>query len=387
LLAARMNIALVILHADPARGGAERYTIDLAAALLSRGHGVSLLAEDFAETIPAVTRVRLGRGKGGTRVGRYVQFCEDLDRHVGDSRYDIVHAMLPVRRCDVYHPHAGIAAEAVAEGHLKYEGAVMRVVSQTANRLNRRRQRFAAVEGSLLNGTRPPMVICLSRYVERALGRHYPHAPGRRRVLLNGVDLRRFDPATYASAGSALRQRLGIGADKIVALLIAQDFARKGLHDAIAALAAVADPRLVLVAVGKQDPSPYQRSSAALGVGERVIFPGPSADPRPFYQAADLFVLPTRHDPCSLVVLEALAMGVPVISTAANGACEAMTPGEQGIVLADSADIAGLAVAMRKLLDGEERRRMKEACLALRPSLSFDRHVDGLLEIYAAVAR
>jgi UDP-glucose:(heptosyl)LPS alpha-1,3-glucosyltransferase len=183
-----------------------------------------------------------------------------------------------------------------------------------------------------------------------------------------------------------LRQRLCIGPEKIVALMIAQDFARKGLHEAIEALASVEDTRLVLVAVGKQDPSLYQRSASALGCGERVIFPGSCDDPRPFYQAADMFVLPTRHDPCSLVVLEALAMGVPVISTAANGACEAMTPDEQGIVLADSADIAGLAVAMRKLLDGDSRRRMKEACLALRPSLSYDLHVDGLLAIYAAAA-
>jgi UDP-glucose:(heptosyl)LPS alpha-1,3-glucosyltransferase len=379
-----VNIALVILHADPTRGGAERYTIDLAAALLSRGHAVSLLAEDFAETPPSAKRVSLGRAKGGTRVGRYVRFCDDLDRHLGDHRYDIVHAMLPVRHCDVYHPHAGIAAEAVAEGHLKHEGAVMRVLSQTANRLNRRRQRFAAMERSLLTGPSRPMVICLSRYVERTLGRHYQLAPDRRRILLNGVDLRRFDPATDDAAGNALRQRLGIGPEKILALMIAQDFVRKGLHEAIAALATIQDPRLLLMAVGKQDPSPYQRSAAALGVGERVIFPGPCGDPRPFYQAADMFVLPTRHDPCSLVVLEALAMGIPVISTAANGACEAMTPGQEGIVLADSADIAGLATAMRKLLDDHTRRRMKEACIALRPSLSYDHHVDRLLEIYAA---
>ncbi|HEX4124703.1 MAG TPA: glycosyltransferase family 4 protein [Tepidisphaeraceae bacterium] len=381
-----MNIALVILNADPARGGAERYTADLAAALLARGHAASLLARDFADGLPPATRVPLGGGKGGTRVGRYVRFCDDLDRHLGNTRYDIVHAMLPVRRCDIYHPHAGIAAEAVAEGHLKHEGSVMRVVSQTANRLNRRRQRFASVERDLLAGRRPPVVVCLSRYVERSLDRHYQLPADRRRVLLNSVDLKRFDPSGDRQAADALRQQLGVGPGKVAALMIAQDFARKGLHQAIAAVATIKDPRLVFVAVGKQDPSAYRRSAAALGCDDRVVFPGPCADPRPFYQMADFFVLPTRHDPCSLVVLEALAMGVPVISTAANGACEAMTRGTHGTVLADSADVTGLASAMRNLLDESLRRQMADACLALRPSLSYEHHVDRLLEIYAEAA-
>src|SRR5688500_7515360 len=106
-----MKIALVILHADPARGGAERYTADIAAALGARGHEVSVVAGDFPEKYADVERVEL-KARGVTRVGQYQSFLDALDQHLGERAYDVVHAMLPVRRCDSYHPHAGIAAEA-----------------------------------------------------------------------------------------------------------------------------------------------------------------------------------------------------------------------------------------------------------------------------------
>ena len=114
----------------------------------------------------------------------------------------------------------------------------------------------------------------------------------------------------------------------------------------------------------------------------RVSFAGAAADPRPFYNDADFFVLPTRHDPCSLVVLEALAMGLPVISTKFNGACEIMTDGVHGYVLDDPADVDALAGAMRKLLDPRRRAEMSQACLELRPKLSYEHHLDRLEEIY-----
>ena len=97
---------------------------------------------------------------------------------------------------------------------------------------------------------------------------------------------------------------------------------------------------------------------------------------------ADFFVLPTKHDPCSLVVLEALAMGLPVVSTVYNGATEIMTDGVHGYVLPDPSDVDALAGAMRKMLDPDRRAQMSRACLELRPQLSYDTHLDRLLGIY-----
>lgn len=375
-----MKIGLVILHADPLRGGAERYTVDLATALNARGHRSVLIASSFGEGVKRPEDVLL-RGRR-TRVGRYLGVLGELNRHLESNHYDIVHAMLPVRRCDVYHPHAGIAADAIASGHLKHDGPIRQMLAHTANQFNRRRQKFAAIERELLTSPNPPVVFCLSEYVKRIVCKHYPLSDDKTPMLFNAVDLARFDPGARPAAGDEIRRRFNIDHGKVVALMIAQDFARKGLREAIGALAQVKDPNLILLVVGKENANPYRNLAGQHGLGKRVVFAGPTDDPYSFYRAADFFILPTRHDPCSLVVLEALAMGLPVISTVFNGACDIMTDGEHGFVLKDPTDVAALSNAMQKLVDPRTRDTMAKACTQLRPRLSYERHLDELLRIY-----
>jgi UDP-glucose:(heptosyl)LPS alpha-1,3-glucosyltransferase len=221
--------------------------------------------------------------------------------------------------------------------------------------------------------------------VKGTVRKHYDLADTKLETLFNAVDLGRFDPAARADMRENLRMQFSIGPDHTVGLMIAQDFARKGLKEAIEALAIAADPRLKLLVVGSQDPTSYRKLAADRGVADRVIFNGPTKDPYAFYQAADFFVLPTRHDPCSLVVLESLAMGVPVISSIFNGACEIMRDGTHGFVLNDPSNVDALAQAMTQMTEAGRRSAMREACLQLRPALSYETHVDRLLEIYSRV--
>src|SRR5436190_6810659 len=205
-----MKIALVILHAHPARGGAERYTADLAGALAGRGHAVSVLAADFGGDYPEVEQVTMQSG-GMSRYQRYRWFLDSLDEHLAKHSYDIVHAMLPVRKCDLYHPHAGIAAE------------TRRGIKGI---FNARREKMARVEGELLTRDDPPVVLVLSDYVKQFVTKHYPGlSDAKLQKLFNSVDLRRFEPREAREKSS----------DEVVALIIAQDFARKGVPQAIEA--------------------------------------------------------------------------------------------------------------------------------------------------------
>jgi UDP-glucose:(heptosyl)LPS alpha-1,3-glucosyltransferase len=380
-----VNIALVILHADSAKGGAETYSVDLARALAERGHAVSMLAATFADSLDSrISRVPLAHA-GATRLRRYLRFLDALDAHLASTRYDIVHAMLPVRRCDLYHPHAGVAAEAVAAGHLKHGSGVKQAFARLANAMNRKRQRFSAVERALLmrdGGRAAPLVICLSEYIKATVRRHYPLPEQKLGTLVNAVDLKKFDPGQAKVAGAQVREKHGIETSQVVALIVAQDFARKGLREAIEAWRLVANERLVLLVVGKDDFAPYANLAERAKFAKNLVYAGATGDVRPYYAAADCFVLPTRHDPCSLVVLEALAMGLPVISTCFNGACEVMTEGQHGFVLPDPGDVQALAAAMRQMLDDTARRRMHEACLTLRPRLAYEHHLEELLRLY-----
>jgi UDP-glucose:(heptosyl)LPS alpha-1,3-glucosyltransferase len=375
-----VKIALVILHADAGRGGAERYTLDLADSLAGRGHDVAILASSFQSGKTAGHRVQLAAG-GITRTGRYSSFLDSLDDELKRVEYDIVHAMLPVRRCDIYHPHAGIAVEAVAEGHLNKSGAIRRWAARIGNCFNLRRNQFAQVERQLLTGANPPVVLCLSDLIKAVVKKYYPGLADEKLVsLFNGIDLAKFDPDTRAEARLEIRDRFSITHDEVVGLMLAQDFERKGLRQAIESLVKV--PGLILLVGGRPDPSPYRQLAKSLGVSDRVIFAGQVNDPVALYKAADFFVLPTRFDPCSLVVLESLAMGLPVISTVKNGACEIMQNGVHGFVLEDPDDISALTGAMCVVADKIHRIKMSESCLALRHRLSQGTHLDLLQAVY-----
>jgi UDP-glucose:(heptosyl)LPS alpha-1,3-glucosyltransferase len=369
-----MRIALVILHADPQRGGAERYTVDLASALAAGGHDVSLCATTFADAPgPAVKVVPLST-TAKTRSGRYRQALAQIDHLTQRGNFEIVHAMFPVRRCDLYHPHAGLAVDATDQAAL------------TTSLFNPRRQMMAEVERQLLAGATPPLVLCLSDAMRAEVARRYPNLPADRTAkLFNAVDLARFDPARTdipAWISPAVPPTAPIIA------MIAQDFERKGVATAIAALAQLRsdNPDLRLVVAGGDRPGKFKRLARQMGVADRVIFTGSLPDVRALYRSAQMLVLPTRRDPCSLVVLEALAMGLPVITTRCNGASEIMTDGVHGYILDQPDHVADLAARMRTILQARLRSEMATACLALRPRLSFETHVQSLLAIYQRIS-
>lgn len=364
------RVALVVLHGDARRGGAERYTAQLATTLFqSHDLKVTVIAGAFADgwAGEAGEAVPLG-ARGETRVGIYQDFVEKLRQHLTANPYDIVHAMLPVPAglCDIYHPHAGIAAR------------------RTGSRLgwwtNPRRRLFARIERDLLTGPRPPIVLTLSGLVEAELLWAHPALPrDRGRRLFNGVDLERFSPDVAPLDRSELKSTAG----DVLALFVSNNFQLKGLFPLLEAMARV--PALKLVVVGRDDPAPFARRAGQLGIARRIHFAGSLGDPARLYAAADLLVLPTRRDSCSLVVLEALASGLPVISTRTNGACEIMTDGREGIILDRWDDVDALAEALTRLLDAQTRSAMRAAALALRPVLSWSKHVETLQTIYADV--
>jgi UDP-glucose:(heptosyl)LPS alpha-1,3-glucosyltransferase len=372
-----MKIALVTKRTDPSRGGAERYTVDLATALMREGHKVFILAASVRGVPKGVTPVRLS-ARGFTGIGRQKRFLDSLGSHLRSNRYDIVHAMLPVRRCDVYHPHAGMMRANVASDSL------------WTRLTNPRRGYNARVEGDLLEGDRPPMVLCLSEYVKSAVKRVYDLPDARLPILFNAVNLDRFDPAKHLELRDSTRHQFGFSSDDVVGLFLGHDFERKGLREAILALqrsSSSGEERLRLLVVGRPRGAEFQALAQDERIRDRIVFAGHVDDSRPVYHAADFLVLPTKHDPCSLVVLEGLAMGVPVISTVFNGACEIMTSGTHGFVLDNPTDVASLASAMEAMTDDSRRRGMAAAALALRPALAYQRHLDTLLSIYERVRK
>src|SRR5262249_27973853 len=149
------------------------------------------------------------------------------------------------------------------------------------NQLNPKRQKFAAVETKLLSDAHRPITICLSDYVRRTILRYYTLNEQDLATLFNAVDLERLDRNTRPGAREKMREKLAVQPNQVAALMIAQDCERKGLREAIRAVAQANETRLKLIAMGKQDPAAYVDLAQSLGVD--VTFCGPSDDVYPFY--------------------------------------------------------------------------------------------------------
>jgi glycosyltransferase involved in cell wall biosynthesis len=188
------------------------------------------------------------------------------------------------------------------------------------------------------------------------------HVPADRvQVVHNGVDTAEFYPPSSSAEAAGLRVSLGLPGEAPL-LLFAGDLRspRKGLDTVLRAMAHLpCDVHLVVA--GEARRSPYPGAAQRAGLSSRVHFIGFRRDLAQVMRACDLFVLPTHYDPFGLVVLEAMACGLPPITTAMAGAAEVVTPGVDGIVLSDPDDHRALAEHVRRLIDDTEHRHAMSA--------------------------
>jgi UDP-glucose:(heptosyl)LPS alpha-1,3-glucosyltransferase len=167
-------------------------------------------------------------------------------------------------------------------------------------------------------------------------------------------------------------------------LFAAHNLRLKGLRPLLQALAALraGHARVRLAVIGGSPGHADAQLVSRLAVGSAVHFAGLAADPRPYYAAADAFVLPTFHDACSLTVLEACASGLPAITTQCNGVADLMASGKDGFVISEATAVDELVSAMTICLDPGTRERVGHAARALAVRCSMDRHVDAIEALY-----
>ena len=194
---------------------------------------------------------------------------------------------------------------------------------------------------------RRPYLVAVSRGVGREYERHYGVPAERIFCISNGVDRARYRPAEDRAA---LRRELGLPEDERLLLFVGHEFARKGLRLVIEGLA-ICRPaaRPILLVVGADRPGPYRERARALGVGERVRFLGLRSDLCRLYAACDLFALLSNYEAFGLVGLEALASGLPVVTTRVSGMEDYIRDGENGLLVERGA--RAFASALERLLD------------------------------------
>jgi UDP-glucose:(heptosyl)LPS alpha-1,3-glucosyltransferase len=269
--------------------------------------------------------------------------------------------------------------------------AGLRAAKQVFDWLNPRVRAPLWLEGRQFAADPPPEVVAISRMVRRDMQEFYRVPDERLHLVYNGVDVKHFSPEACRSRRDEARDRLGLAECETCFLLVAHNFKLKGVRELVEAAAllqtsAVGRDPWRIVVVGKANPRPYQQLAERLGCAGRIRFTGPAPDVLPVYAAADVYVHPTWYDPCSLVVLEALACGLPVITTRFNGASELMEDGREGFVLDSPADVGRLAEMMERLLDPRLCGPMGESARRTAEQYPIERNFREMLEVFTHVA-
>ncbi len=356
-----MRVGFLIDEWRPDRGGAERALAAFAAHLVERGHEVHAFAREADPAAPG--EAHLVRASGATRAKRERRLARALVDAAGEAGCDATVGVRHLERVDLYWPHDGAHRETL-QAQRRARGR------SPEPRWPGRHRAFLELEAQLLAEGGARVVACVSELVRRELAEHYPACADRLRAAPNGVDLRRFHPDRRMDRGWHLRGALEVDARTPLFAFAGADGVRKGLPTLLEALAGMTGERWKLVVAGVRHPARWRRIARARGLDDGRVLVVEPQDAAALFAAADVTVLPTWRDACGLVVLESLAAGTPVVTTAAAGAAEAVRTPAAGTVLPEPGDPAALRAALDEQRDRVARdtvdRTAVRACVTDR---------------------
>jgi len=249
---------------------------------------------------------------------------------------------------DIYQPHGGVHRSWFFKETARYEQPLRSLV-RFIKRLSLKDTVQRLMEWWAFKVARP-RVIAISEMVANDMARFFQYPKERIHLVPNGVDLDTYDPKNRVHR-EAVRQGFCIDSDDFVFLFVAQNPKLKGYDVLIDACIRLLPLPFKVLVVGPYD-SGMKRKAEPLG--GRVLFAGKSRELARIYPACDCLVHPTYYDACSLVVLESLASGVPVITTNANGASMYLDDSNGSVI--DPGDASGLSEAMKNMMVGPRGR-------------------------------
>lgn len=357
-----MKLALVRQKYTP-YGGAERFVAQALDALRQQGVDIEIVARQWegADNGLRCDPFYLGR------TWRDWGFARCVRRVIASARHDLVQSHERIPGCHIYRAGDGVHA------------TWLDLASKPMTALSPWHRYTLAAEVATLRHPSLRAVICNSRMVMDDIARRFPETADKLHLIYNSVDAERFHPGLRNEHRRAMRKNVGAGPTAPVILFVGSGFARKGIATLIEALALMQTHAAELWIVGRdKDAKQYAQLAGKLGLTQRVRFFGPQADVLPYYGAADLFCLPTLYDPCPNAAFEALACGLPVVTTTTCGAAELIAPGDNGAVcpprdpmaLAQQLDVicpaaAGMADAARATVAALSPGAMAEQLAAL----------------------
>jgi UDP-glucose:(heptosyl)LPS alpha-1,3-glucosyltransferase len=360
----KLRFATAIPDFSRRKGGAERYLVDLCTRMASEDFEVHVYAEHWEEEVQGI-HFHLVKTIPFPKSARLLSFAVRATREMMNGHFDVTLGVGNTLAADVLQPHGGVHWAWFWRSLRAYDHPFLWVIKFLGRVLSPKQWIQGYIENAPYKKNDFYRIVAISDMVKQDVMHWYGIPEGQIAVVYNGVDTERFHPRNRQHR-EEIRKRHGIG-DQFVILFVSNNFRMKGLGYLVKALAEIRkeDRRpFKLLVLGRDRQRPYLRLAKKMGISKEVVFVGSTDEPEKYYGAADLLVHPTFYDACSLTVLEALASGLPVITTVLNGAAGTITDGQVGFVIQSPRDHHGLPEKIAFFFD--ERRRQESRVLARR---------------------
>jgi len=340
----KWRIAILRRNFSPT-GGAERYLLRLASGMATQGHHLTLYCEEWSPRENPFQEVRKINSDDPISYARKVMNQPMHDRH------DIVFSLERVPGCDIYRAGDGLHAEWLA-----YRRAFYPVMGAVRSALRSKNRDICRLEAQVFAPGGVKRVICNSRFIADQIIQRFNFPEERIDLIPNGVPFQQFSMGDRTLG----RRALGLNPDDYVVLLVGSGKERKG-H-----------------AIAREAMKKIKKKYAKLVI---IDSPPPVAMPH-VYAAADVFLLPTLYDPFANVTLEALAAGLPVITSAQNGASEIIENGVNGFVLPRADDMKLIVYLLNELVDPARRALFREPAQKLAQQYDLPKNLAATLAVF-----
>jgi UDP-glucose:(heptosyl)LPS alpha-1,3-glucosyltransferase len=317
---------------------------------------------------------------------RLLSFAIRATKAIREGHYDVTLGVGNTLGADVLQPHGGVHWAWFWRSLGAYDNPFLRLLKLSGRILSAKQWVSGWIENEPYRRKRLPRLVAISEMVKQDMIRWYHLPADQITVVYNGVNIERFHPRNRQWRDE-VRKNHGIGEEFLI-LFVSNNFRMKGLGYLIRALSQMrregSSPFKLLI-LGRDRRDFYLRLAEREGLAEEIVFAGSTDRPEKYYGAADLLVHPTFYDACSLTVLEALASGLPVVTTSHNGAGGLLQQGEDGWVIQNPQDVDEIRMAIEYFLEDGSRQharlRAREKAEACSEEANFSRMAEIFREV------
>jgi UDP-glucose:(heptosyl)LPS alpha-1,3-glucosyltransferase len=383
------KIAFALENFSRYAGGAESYAVSLATFLVKNGWEVHFFGEAWDGEPEAAIFHQITIPKYLPAWLKLVLFAFYHKKAVKKQNLDVILGFGNTLYMNVYQSHGGVHWLSVKRRIYAEKSEIKRAIKRLIILLSLKQWARAWIESAPFRLYPRPIIVAISQMIKNDMSSFFRVNEADIKVVYNGVDTSRYNQNLRHDHKGSLRSQLGIGEDEVVFLFVSYDLKKKGIEtlaEAVSQLKQMGNTNFKVMVVGGIPYQALSRQIKTLDIEDKILFTGPVRSIEAYYANSDVFVLPTYYDACSLVVIEAMASGLPAITTTANGAAGIINDGKDGYIISHPPISLDLAKKMQLLLNGENRQQMSREALCTGRQYSAEKNHQSMIRILGEVA-